>query len=167
MSVFRTISLLCLAGVGCGGDDPGSVDAVDDTGTPMTTMEDELGPGAFEPAFETSPDFFTLMAAPVDGASPHGTVQIWYSSNARDLIEGGSPFTAPVGTVSIKTQDNGAQAIVVMVKEAPGFDPDNGDWSYEQREADGTLTNEGALAGCIACHAGFPDTDYLGGTDLR
>jgi hypothetical protein len=134
------------------------------TGCPTTST----GPGAFAPDFETSADFFTLMAGPVDGGSVHEVVQIWYSTNARTLIESGGAFTAPVGTVAIKPQTNSAgDAIVVMIKQPAGYDPANGDWLYEQRDAAGALVNSGPLAGCIACHVGWPDTDYLAGTELR
>jgi hypothetical protein len=116
----------------------------------------------------TNPDFFTLMAGPADSGSVHGTTQIWYSINLFDQVDGGGPFTAPVGTVAIKAQTNGAgDAITAMIKQAPGYDSANGDWLYEQRDAAGTLTNSGALQGCIGCHSSWPGTDYLAGTELR
>lgn len=165
--MLRSLLLLSLWGCSGGVDaetksDTGT-DSVSDTGSDMG----EPGPGAFAADFETSADFFTLMAAPVDGGTVHGTVQIWYSSNLRELIESGGDFTAPTGSVAIKVQDNGAEAITAMVKQPPGFDPDNGDWSYEQRSIDGTLNSEGALSFCIDCHEDWPGTDYLAGTELR
>ncbi|MEZ4239113.1 MAG: hypothetical protein R3F59_23765 [Myxococcota bacterium] len=126
------------------------------------------GPGAFAPDYATSGEFFTLMAGPVDAGSVHGTVQIWYSTNVRTQVEAGTPFTAPVGTVAIKEQTNGAgDAIVVMIKQEAGYDAAHNDWLYEQRDAGGTLGNSGPLQGCWSCHQGWPDTDYLAGTDLR
>ncbi len=159
-----------LWGVGCAGSDTDTTtDAephVHDTG--MTdSAAGTPGPGAFAADFETSSDFFTLMAGEVDGASIHGTVQIWYSSNLRDLIESGAPFEAPEGSVAIKVQDNGSPSLTVMIKEAPGFAPDHADWLWEQRAVDGTVSNSGALTYCQECHQDWPDTDYLAGTDLR
>ena len=81
--------------------------------------------------YATNPDFFTLMAAPFAGTSPHGTVTIWYSSDLRADIESGMPFTAPVGATSIKEFDNGSVGLVVMTKQAAGYDAANGDWYYE------------------------------------
>ncbi len=159
--IKQTMLLLFLGA--CGGEEDKSLD----TGSDPTISEGAAGPGAFAPDFETSPDFFTLMAAPVDGGTIHGTVQIWYSANLRDAIEQGGPFVAPVGSVAIKVQDNGAEAITAMVKQPPGFDPANGDWSYEQRAIDGTLNSEGPNAFCSDCHVGWSDTDYLAGTTLR
>ena len=156
MTVSRTARLLAGVALAVGG-------CVDGPGEP--SIGGEPGPGAFEPSYATSDAFFTRMAGPVEGESVHGTVQIWYSTNLEPLL--GAPFVAPEGTVAIKAQDNGQPALTVMIKEAAGFDPENGDWSYEQRSADGALTNAGALPACIACHAGWPETDHLAGTELE
>jgi hypothetical protein len=125
------------------------------------------GVSGFVADYATNAGFFTLMAGPFAGTSPHGTVQIWYTTDLQAAIESGDPFTAPVGAASIKEFDNGAQGIVVMTKQAAGFDADNGDWYYELLGTDGTVQVSGAIADCIACHEAFPDTDYLGGTLLR
>lgn len=138
------------------------------------------GPGAFDADFRTSDDFFTLMSGPVAGASPHGTVQIWYSTHVRDLIEGDSDeFTVPVGTVAIKTGDmegdGTVDAITVMVKQESGYDPEHQDWLYEMRAVDGALQNDeasgmpmsGTMQMCISCHAAYASRDYLAGTSLR
>jgi hypothetical protein len=102
--------------------------------------------------------------------SPHNLVQIWYSANLRPLVTR-SQFTAPTGTVAIKVQDRDADGvadnIMVMIKQAAGFDPMYGDWSYEQRDVDGTLQASGRIAFCSGCHAGFPATDGLPGVVLR
>ncbi|HHO51335.1 MAG TPA: hypothetical protein ENK18_10785 [Deltaproteobacteria bacterium] len=161
MLLRSSLSLMLL---GCGG--PAEPDGTGDSGD-TSPVEGAPGPGAFAPDFDTSSDFFTLMAGPVDGGTVHGTVQIWYSTNLRGLIESGGAFTAPVGSVAIKVQDNGVEAITAMIKRPAGFDPDNSDWSYEQRAIDGALNNEGALPSCIGCHVGWASTDYLGGTELR
>jgi hypothetical protein len=159
-----------------GGDDTGATQETGtmtmETGTmdTMDTMGDP-GPGAFAANWQTSPDFFTAMAGPVDGGSVHRTVQIWYSTNIRGEVEGNATmFTAPEGTVAIKTTDDGAgnTAVVTMIKQ-PGSDPANGDWFYEVRggAAPYDVMDSGALQGCIDCHASYAATDYLGGTGLR
>lgn len=125
------------------------------------------GPGAFQANYATSSDFFTNMSQPITGASPHGTVRIWYSSNAQGLV-GNPGITMPEGTVAIKEFDNdndGAQdGKVVMIKQAAGFDDANNNWLYEQRQVDGTLIDSGPLSMCIGCHSGAASTDYLAGT---
>lgn len=132
----------------------------------------QLGPGEFMADYATNSAFFTRMSAPVKGSTVHSTVRIWYSFNVRDLIAQDS-FTVPVGTVSIKEtdrDDNGsADALVVMVKKDAGYDPENGDWHYELRTPQGTLLQQpppGRIAGCINCHKGYSQTDYLGGTKM-
>jgi hypothetical protein len=130
------------------------------------------GPGAFSPDFATSPGFFTQMKALRKGlpTSPHNLVQIWYSANLKPLVAM-SHFAAPRGTVAIKVQDRDGDGVpenvMVMIKEAAGFDPANGDWSYEQRAVDGTLQQSGKIAFCIGCHTGFPETDDLPGVALH
>lgn len=136
--------------------------------------DDVAGPGAYDPAFETSAEFFTLMSGPVAGQSPHGTVQIWYSTNAMESLGG----AVPVGTVSIKTadpdNDGTVDAHVVMIKREAGYDPDHGDWEYQMRAPGGAILDDengqpiqGALELCISCHSAAAATDYLAGTSLR
>lgn len=122
----------------------------------------------YTPDYATNGDFFTMQSAPFTGTSPHGTVWMYYSETLRSSIEGSAAFTAPVGASSIKEVYDGANVdgYVVMTKQAAGYDADNGDWHYEVLDASGNVTQEGALDGCIACHAGGTDTDYLLGTDV-
>jgi hypothetical protein len=133
------------------------------------------GPGAYAADFADSDEFFTLMAGPRDGQSPHGRVQIWYSANAVDRLGSAS---VPVGTVAIKTGDPEADGTidyhVVMVKRAAGYDPAHNDWMYEMRAPTGDLLVDddgdpvqGALELCWSCHAAAAATDYLAGTQLR
>lgn len=147
-----------LALTACGGDDPAPE-----------------GPGAYDPAFATSDDYFTMMDGPVAGQSPHGTVQIWYSSNASGVVGEGE---VPVGTVAIKTadpdDDGTVDAHVVMIKREPGYDDAHGDWQYEMRMPSGAIMMDeggnpisGAIELCWSCHASAAATDYLAGTSLR
>jgi hypothetical protein len=132
-----------------------------------TTPTGEPGPGAFAEDFDTSADFFTLMAGPVDDGSVHGEMQIWYSTNLQPLIEAGTPFEAPEGSVAIKRQGTATLVYNVMIKGAEGDDPDVDDWTFEQRDAGFAVTNSGPIAFCYGCHAGYPDADLLAGTEVR
>ena len=126
--------------------------------------------------YDTSGDYFTLMSKMIMGQSPHKEVMIYYSNNLKDLVEKAS-FTAPVGAVSIKPFSNdgeeGVDGLAVMIKKAPGYDPENGDWHYEVRAPDGTLMEKdgmpmaGKIQMCIGCHAAASATDFLVGTELR
>lgn len=154
------------------------------TTTPTTNSQDAgamadatsapaKGPGEFKADYKTSSAFFTNMAAPVKGSSPHGTAQIWYSSNVKDLLNKAS-FTAPEGTVSIKEfdmlGDGTKRGIAVMIKKPAGYDPANGDWYYDMRDMTGAIMADppaGKIEMCINCHKGFASTDYFGGTTLK
>lgn len=158
----RLLSLGLLALLGCGTD--GS-----DTDSGTTPTATEPGPGAFVTDYAASAEFFTQMAGPALGGSPHGTVQIWYSTNIQGVVEAGSSFTAPVGTVAIKPFEaaDGSTGTAVMVKEDAGFDAANGDWSYEMRGPDDSVMDSGAIEMCISCHSAASSTDYLAGTGLK
>jgi hypothetical protein len=155
-----SLGALALLTLACSSDDP---------------PDDIEGPGAYSHDFETSEEFFTLMQGPVLGASPHGAVQIWYSSNVMESL---GSSRVPLGTVAIKTSapatDGAVEAITVMVKREPGYSPDHGDWMYEMRGADGTVMMDddqqpmqGPIPMCIDCHVAAAGTDYLAGTHLR
>ncbi len=150
--------------LGCGSDD--SSDA-----TTSPKLED--GPGAFTLDYATSEAFFTQMTAPRKGlsASPHNIVQIFYSKNIQPVITKTTLSSVPTGTVAIKIQDfdgDGTQDMILdMVKQAPGFDPDFGDWLYERHNLDGTVVSSSADSFCIDCHSTFSQTDYLAGTSVR
>ena len=154
------------------GDDTGGMEngTENDTGTGTGMMG--AAPGEFKSDYETSGDFFTLMSGMVEGNSPHGSVQIWYSTNIEDIIGDGS-FTAPEGTVSVKPFDEDSDGTLdgyaVMVKMGSDFDPDNNNWHYEMRDAEGALRDDpppGAIGMCIGCHAAALSTDYLAGTTM-
>ncbi len=103
-------------------------------------------------------------------SSPHDLVQIYYSKNIEPLVTLPT-FVAPEGTVAIKVQDmdgdGNVDALKVMIKKPAGFDPQNGDWSYEDRTPDGALNAAGKIDFCIGCHVGFPATSELPGVVLR
>lgn len=112
------------------------------------------------------------MTEPRQGSSPHGKVQIWYSSNLRDRL-GKSPFAAPEGSVAIKEfdmqPDGTIDGYAVMVKKAAGYDAANNDWYYEMRDAQGSVNADppsGKTEMCISCHVAAKASDFLAGTAL-
>lgn len=148
-------------GVGEGG-------ALADASTPLP------GPGDFKADYKSSPDFFTNMAAPVKGTSPHGTVRTWYSSNARAVLAKDAFASVPEGTVSIKEFDmmgDGTNVgIAVMIKKPAGYDAANGDWYYDMRDRQGNVMADppaGKVGMCIQCHSSYKATDYLAGTKVK
>lgn len=80
----------------------------------------------------------------------------------------------PVGTVLLKENygvDKGRPGapwtITAMVKHAPGYDPQFGDWEYIQSMPDGKVVMRGNSqdAGihqvCMACHVNVAERDYV------
>ena len=142
---------------------------------------DTTAPGEFRADYATdTATFFTNMDTRTSVAgSVHGRVQIWYSTNIKDMLESGStggPW--PEGTVAIKeaykaepVNDDVVDEIAVMVKRALGYDIANGDWYYEMRNPEGELLATpppGKNANCISCHLAWRQTDdYLAGLNLR
>lgn len=129
-------------------------------------------PGAFQPDFKTSGDFFTRMQGLEKGESPHGTVRIWYSTSLERSL-GKADMPAPEGSVSIKEfdmqSDGTLDGFAVMVKREAGYDPENGDWYYEMRDASGNVMTDppaGKTEMCIGCHSAARATDFLAGTTL-
>jgi hypothetical protein len=125
--------------------------------------------GGFTADYDTSADYFTESEGLVPGPSPHGDTQIWYTTNIRSLL-GKHDFVVPTGTTAIKEfdmdEDGNVDGIAVMVKKAAGYDSANNDWSYEMRDAQGTLKADppaGKIEMCIGCHASSRDTDFLSG----
>ena len=62
----------------------------------------ESGPGAFDEAFETSPEFVTRMPELALGlpGSPHQRVQIFYSRNIEPVLGAEAFGPLPIGTVA-------------------------------------------------------------------
>ncbi len=75
----------------------------------------------------------------------------------------------PVGTVVLKEKHENEDAsdraneFGAMIKRAPGYDPEHGDWEYVYGSISPKLTFErGKLASCIACHDAYAKKyDYL------
>ncbi|MFN0204792.1 MAG: cytochrome P460 family protein [Planctomycetota bacterium] len=49
-----------------------------------------------------------------------------------------------------------------MIKRAPGYDPEHGDWEYFYFENPSKITN-GRIANCVQCHTNAKDRDYVFG----
>lgn len=67
----------------------------------------------------------------------------------------------PVGSIIVKEEYGGPdcsdEAVLdqwrVMRKEAPGFDPEDGDWHWQRVLSNGRQVVEDTKASCIACHS--------------
>ena len=59
-------------------------------------------------------------------------------------------------------QASSTAAIAGMIKRAPGYDPDHGDWEYFYYE-NNQVAATGRLSNCIDCHTYAADRDYVFG----
>jgi hypothetical protein len=73
---------------------------------------------------------------------------------------------APGATLVERLRDPGGTepaGYFVMVKRAPGYDPDGGDWEYLVLGASGRVEERGKVPLCARCHAEAPHDHLFGG----
>jgi hypothetical protein len=97
-------------------------------------------------------------------AGPHSgaLINLYADDRAKKAIEA-RVRRFPIGAVIVKEKladHDTATAVGGMVKRAPGFDPDNGDWEYFYAVRSGGFAS-GRLSTCIACHARAKSDDYV------
>ena len=104
----------------------------------------------------------------VPGKSPHGAfIRIYYNVVNID----GKPYHV-INKDNFMPNKKFAAATVMVQREA-GYDPDNNDWFWVKYNPDGSVgKNDKGMAlagrvakgmdmGCIACHKGAKDNDYV------
>lgn len=102
-----------------------------------------------------------------EGQEPHGMLLTTYvNDRARDAISG-TADRLPDGAVVIKENyrpDSTLAAVTVMYKRE-GYDPEHNNWYWAKYLPDGSVDNSGKAAGrvpgCIDCHGGMSDNDYI------
>lgn len=97
------------------------------------------------------------------GQSPHGAWHRVYVN--RDFTEAlpVSDGTVPYGTIIIKenfTASKELDKLTVMAK-VEGYSPENNDWFWAAVSPAGDILAEGTPGGCISCHSGRKDNDYI------
>ncbi len=97
------------------------------------------------------------------GQEPHGALLTTYLNPlALDAVTNRAG-TLPPGAIIVKENfapDSTLAATTVMYK-ASGYDAEHGDWWWMKRLADGTVEAQGRVQGCIDCHGGAADNDYI------
>lgn len=114
-----------------------------------------------------------------EGQEPHGMLLTTYVNGPARRAVRDSAGRLPDGAVVVKENyrpDSTLAAITVMYKER-GYDPEHSDWYWVKYLPDGSVDREGEAAGrvpgCIQCHGGKADNDYImtssiaGGEDGR
>ena len=97
------------------------------------------------------------------GQSPHGVWHTVYGNNTLFEALPAVNAEAPDGAIIVKENfdaDKVLRSITVMAKVSE-WDEANGDWFWASYGPDGTINAEGSLGGCISCHEGMKDNDYV------
>ncbi len=98
------------------------------------------------------------------GQAPHGEFHEIFIN--RNLIEA-LPSTeriAPNGTIIVKKSLNAAADEVVnitVMAKVEGVNPEAGDWYWASYTPDGSVRVAGVVEGCIVCHSGMAENDYI------
>lgn len=101
--------------------------------------------------------------AMMDGTGVHGDyVSIYVSDNALSSAETGGA-TMPYEAMVVKEGFNSDEELtgLYLMYKAEGFDPDNNDWFWAAYSPEGDVKAEGKVGGCISCHEGKEDVDYI------
>jgi hypothetical protein len=77
---------------------------------------------------------------------------IWSDPPTRDTLPAGA-IVVKAAYAGDECQDEALDHWVAMKKE-PGFDPDHGDWRWQEVDSDGRVLSDGKTQSCIDCHAG-------------
>lgn len=97
------------------------------------------------------------------GQAPHGPFHEIYVNGVLLSALPTASRTAPAGSIIVKENRNADRevtAVTVMAK-VEGFAPDAGDWFWARYDTSGKVQAEGRIQGCVACHAGMKDNDYV------
>ena len=101
----------------------------------------------------------------VPSAPPHGPMaRIFINRQVEDAL---GQFTGRLASGSMIVKENfgdgssdKADSLTMMWK-VDGYDPDNNDWFWANITPDGEINAQGMVAGCINCHAGARDNDFV------
>ncbi|MGQ9850578.1 MAG: cytochrome P460 family protein [Aggregatilineaceae bacterium] len=104
------------------------------------------------------------------GGSPHGaTIRIFVNDVALAAVEAEDfDGVLPYGSIIVKEnymgtpEEPGDVAALTVMYKLEGFNPAGGDWFWLKTPGDGSAIDaEGAVEGCISCHAQEGNADYM------
>ena len=97
------------------------------------------------------------------GQSPHGAYHKIFINKVLSRALPSKDRILPEGSIIVKenlTSQKSLDAITVMVK-VKDYNPDNGDWFWAKYTPEGEVLAEGTPKGCVSCHQGMEDNDYI------
>lgn len=114
------------------------------------------------------------------GPHAHTAIRVFMNDLAAAAFRE-SAATYPVGSVVVKEKQGmdyfggndsvdglakTRDGIGGMIKRAPGYEPENGDWEYFYF-ADPSKIEQGRIASCVGCHRSAAKTDFVFGDWAR
>lgn len=171
--------------VACEGEEPAEDTAFRDTvqsAEPATMRADHPDTTAEavwshlqEQEYENNWEMWPEKEPYYEGVEPHGALLNTYVNSLAQEGLTGNDSTLPDRSIIVKENympDSTLAATTVMYK-VPGYDPENNDWWWLKRTADGEVEASGRAQGCISCHGTAEENDYVltgtlqsGGTEI-
>ena len=70
---------------------------------------------------------------------------------------------APHGSIIVKENMNADREVtgITVMAKVNGYDPESVDWFWAAYTPDGSSRAAGKLGGCIGCHEGMADNDFV------
>ena len=174
---FVALGLVAL--VGCGGQQAAEDEPETDTAAaraaepaPPDTTAASLRAYLDEVDYETAWRLWPGTDELYEGSEPHGMLLTTYLNAPAYGALTGDATTLPSGAIVVKknyTPDSTLAAVTVMYKKQ-GYDPEHNDWFWVKYLPDGSVDAGGKavgrVQGCIGCHGGAADNDYLMTSEL-
>lgn len=101
-----------------------------------------------------------------DGKAPHAPLHKVFV-NALALESKSVPLQ--YGAIQVKenySPDHELKALTVMYK-IEGYNPAGGDWFWAKYSPEGETLKAGKISGCIGCHSGRADNDFVFVHDIK
>jgi len=96
------------------------------------------------------------------GQAPHGVLhEVFVNKNIYDALP--VDEEVPYGSILVKENYNASRELdkfTVMAK-VEGYSPEHNDWFWAAIAPDGTILAEGEPQGCLNCHTGMAENDYI------
>ena len=98
-----------------------------------------------------------------EGTEPHGALLTTYLNPAAAAALDAMQGAMPAGAIIVKENfmPDGMHGATTVMYKSEGADPDNHDWWWMKRLADGTVEFSGPGGMCAGCHSGVADNDYV------
>lgn len=97
------------------------------------------------------------------GQAPHGSFhKVYINKTLEDGLPAGDR-TAPYGSIIVKENYSRSEQLtgITVMAKVEGYHPEHGDWFWAKYGPDGRIDAEGKVGGCITCHEGMRDNDYV------